>query len=517
MNTLRADEPFLSHYQLDHDPFAARVPDFKFYPAQRKTILGQLHHLARHSQLMQVVTGPKGSGKTLLKQAFIASINKENVTVISLASADCPDVADVLQILAHELKAEENTPVAIIERVNQLAEQGITFYLMVDDADQLSEDVIQFLINLANEQLPGLHLFLFAKASLLPRLENSVIGKEVTFNLPLTPYSLEETKEYLAIRLEGAGQTSALFSQDQLEDIQAQSAGWPGIINQVARDFLIENMGERQLSAEADELRGSNANSARPASKLQLPKVQLPKKHLMIAGGVAACLIVAVLFMNRSHEPDVTPTVVTNTTVTPVITTENTTTQTIPLDNSGNNQPLAANTTPVDPTTPVLDVVPTAPPANTPPAVVSSQPTSSAPNITAPTITAPPVVATNDRPTQPTAASKPPTQATATTKPLTQNTTVANAWYSKQPSAHFVIQVSVASTEKSAKEFIAKNSGDYHYFKRSRVGKIDYVISYGNFASRAEAQNAIKKLPANIQQSKPWVRTFASIKQELAN
>ena len=72
MTSLHADEAFLEHYQLSHDPFAPRVPGFKFFPAQRKPVLGQLHHLARYSQLMLVVTGPVGSGKTLLRQALVA-------------------------------------------------------------------------------------------------------------------------------------------------------------------------------------------------------------------------------------------------------------------------------------------------------------------------------------------------------------------------------------------------------------------------------------------------------------
>ena len=76
MTSLHADEAFLGHFQLNHDPFAPRVPGFKFFPAQRKPVLGQLHHLARYSQLLLVVTGPLGSGKTLLRHlAKIACAN----------------------------------------------------------------------------------------------------------------------------------------------------------------------------------------------------------------------------------------------------------------------------------------------------------------------------------------------------------------------------------------------------------------------------------------------------------
>ena len=80
-----ADEAFLGHFQLNHDPFAPRVPGFKFFPAQRKPVLGQLHHLARYSQLLLVVTGPEGSGKTLLRQALErAGISAEHYTSHSL-------------------------------------------------------------------------------------------------------------------------------------------------------------------------------------------------------------------------------------------------------------------------------------------------------------------------------------------------------------------------------------------------------------------------------------------------
>ena len=92
MSSLHADEAFLAHYQFSHDPFAPRVPGFKFFPAQRKPVLGQLHHLARYSHLLLAVTGPLGSGKTLLRQALVASTNKDAVSsvVISGRSAAAP-------------------------------------------------------------------------------------------------------------------------------------------------------------------------------------------------------------------------------------------------------------------------------------------------------------------------------------------------------------------------------------------------------------------------------------------
>ena len=42
MTSLHADEAFLDHYQLSHDPFAPRVPGFKFFPAQQAGGVGML-------------------------------------------------------------------------------------------------------------------------------------------------------------------------------------------------------------------------------------------------------------------------------------------------------------------------------------------------------------------------------------------------------------------------------------------------------------------------------------------
>lgn len=74
MTDLHADDNYLSHYQFEHDPFSGRGSSFKFFPAKRRSVLNELQHLARYSKLMLVVTGPQGSGKTVLHQALVAQV-----------------------------------------------------------------------------------------------------------------------------------------------------------------------------------------------------------------------------------------------------------------------------------------------------------------------------------------------------------------------------------------------------------------------------------------------------------
>ncbi|WP_309675591.1 AAA family ATPase, partial [Pseudomonas sp.] len=171
MTSLHADEAFLGHYQLSHDPFSPRVPGFKFFPAQRKPVLGQLHHLARYSQLLLVVTGPQGSGKTLLRQALVASTNKQSVQSVVVSARGAGDAAGVLRQVAQTLNVAQPEIGAILAQVVQLALTGQEVYLLVDDAEQLDESALEALLALAAGAPEGRpHVFLFGESSLIAQL-----------------------------------------------------------------------------------------------------------------------------------------------------------------------------------------------------------------------------------------------------------------------------------------------------------------------------------------------------------
>ena len=163
MSSLHADEGFLAHYQFSHDPFAPRVPGFKFFPAQRKPVLGQLHHLARYSHLLLAVTGPLGSGKTLLRQALVASTNKDAVSSVVISGRSVTDEATLLRQLAQGLGITQTSLEPILAKVAQLAITGQDVYLLVDDAEQLRDDALEVLLLLAAGTYSG-EFAIFARA-----------------------------------------------------------------------------------------------------------------------------------------------------------------------------------------------------------------------------------------------------------------------------------------------------------------------------------------------------------------
>ena len=279
MNSLSADDAFLTHYGFSHDPFAARAPGFKFFPAQRKPVLGQLHHLARYSQLLLLVTGPEGSGKTLLRQALVASSNKQAVQSVVVTPQSTMDASALLAQIAQALNSQDADFDGIMAQVVQLALTGQEVYLLVDDAERLTGAAVETLLRLAAgtpEARP--HVFLFGEPALAGRLEALSEGEERHHAIALQPYEEDETREYLALRLEGAGSGIECLNEEQIARIHDQSGGWPGAINQVARDELLAAM--------------QSSRGRRKSTGMALP---LPKKHLLAA--LAVIVVVAIGFL----------------------------------------------------------------------------------------------------------------------------------------------------------------------------------------------------------------------------
>lgn len=524
MTSLHADEAFLGHYQFSHDPFAPRVPGFKFFPAQRKPVLGQLHHLARYSQLLLLVTGPLGSGKTLLRQALVASTNKDAVLSVVISARTAADETSLLRQVAQGLSINQASLEAILTKVAQLAITGQDVYLMVDDAEQLQDSALEVLLLLASGTNEGrLHVFLFGEPSLLPRLEVFSEGEERFHAIELQPYSEEETRDYLAQRLEGAGQGIELISNDLLVDIHEQSEGWPGAINQVARDALIEAM-------------LANRGAARKATG---GSFNLPKKHLVILA-VVAIGVIAAWFMQGKSKPEAPQTASTELSMnggTPAQAQQpgsgpavefNGSSQPLPLPLVGESQPVireplaqaagqggddegglpsaavpptvSSSAPPVTPlanngVTPMHPV----PPAPTEPTAPAATPTpAQAPAPAAPVASAPASKpAPAPAPAKP-AASKPATTAAAKPAPApaakpASGGGAGSQWYRNQSGGNFALQILGTGSEANAQAFIRQQGGgDFRYFKKTLQGKPFYVVTYGSFPNRAAALAAVK-------------------------
>jgi DamX protein len=502
MTSLSADDSYLNHYGFSHDPFAARVPGFKFFPAQRKPVLGQLHHLARYSQLLLVVTGPEGSGKTLVRQALVASSNKQAVQSVVISPQETIDSNIVLQQIAQALGSQRADFESIMAQIIQLALTGQEVYLLVDDAERLTGAAVETLLRLAEGSPEGRpHVFLLGEQALVARLEALVEGEERFHVIALQPYEEDETREYLALRLEGAGAGLDCLSEEQIQRIHESSGGWPGAINQAAREELLDAM--------------QHTNGRRKSAGWGLP---LPMKHLLALAAVVGIVVIALLMRDSADQP--VPTASTS----------------LPLDagrpagslpsESANEQPSSEAVSPSD----AIQAQPDQPAIREPLAAIGGAESNESLALTEEPST---VVgsAGNDGQviSEPSAAAPAPQSAAKSgavseppQSPVRQVDTQSDAvgstasWYASQPKTNYLVQVLGTRTRSNAESLVKQHGEGFQYFVKQHEGKPLYVVTHGTFSSRSAALEAIKKLPASLQAGKPWVRSFASVQQEMA-
>ena len=90
----------------------------------------------------------------------------------------------------------------------------------------------------------------------------------------------------------------------------------------------------------------------------------------------------------------------------------------------------------------------------------------------------------------------------------------SKGWVMSQPSSNYSAQLLGSYSEETAVQFVERadkeNSGLY-YLKTLYKGRSWYVVFYGNFESKKAAQNAVSVAPKIVQKQGPWLRRFDGI------
>ncbi|MCG3203230.1 MAG: Cell division protein DamX [Gammaproteobacteria bacterium] len=86
-------------------------------------------------------------------------------------------------------------------------------------------------------------------------------------------------------------------------------------------------------------------------------------------------------------------------------------------------------------------------------------------------------------------------------------------WIRRQAPDHYTLQLVTASDEASVASLIDRPDlgPDRAYFSRALADRTGYTAICGVYRSRAEAQQALTSLPADLQKGRPWVRSFAEV------
>ncbi|MEH6491552.1 SPOR domain-containing protein [Halopseudomonas sp.] len=508
-NSMSNTDRLLDYYQFSHDPFAARTPGFKFFTPKRKPVLAELHHLARYSNQLLVVTGPEGSGKTLLRQALVASSNKDAVQCVVLSAREFSAEDALLSYICQAVNAEGREVGSLLQKAQASEAVGIQLYLVVDDAQALELSALTMLAEIAEAGTHAPRVFLFGDdlqlQPLLAPLQSAGEGA-VLHSVALQPLDLAETREYLGQRLEGAGQGIELLADEQIDLIHQRSQGWPGKINNIARQVMLDAMEYAPVAA------------AERASRGGFP-LRTVAALALIAVGVGAAWYMG----DKPQEPETTvlalPEPIPEVRLSGDQVVEPTPAPEAPLPAG----PVSTGRTPDADTGAGIEEQELAPEIAATQGDAGDQPV--------PTKTA---VATAEQPEAPPAAVAEPVKAeeppAPAEKPLANplpepNTAKVGAtaaahqadWYRRQSADRYTVQLLGTRSEQAAIAFVAKHGEvkDIGYFETIHQGAPWFVVTQGSYGGRQAAQSGVAALPESLRNSKPWPRSFGDIQRSL--
>ena len=197
-------------------------------PTQTKT-LELLTHLTSYSDLMVLVSGPEGSGKTTLAAALAATRDKKEVLFIK--ASVMLGVSGVLSAMADHwglepIEEDNKDSREIIRAESHLRFQdGNNFLVVVDQADQLDAEALNGLAHFALLLQGTASFALFGTSGFEREIKQSPAQAPVYVQM-LEPLAATEAEELLSWAYGDDGQCP--FDESTMERLLEISGNWPG-------------------------------------------------------------------------------------------------------------------------------------------------------------------------------------------------------------------------------------------------------------------------------------------------
>ena len=291
---------YLASYGLTEAPFSAQQDERFFYlNSSLSERLDLLKHYTQYGNLLLLITGERGIGKSSLKQHFINGAQEE-WQVCEIQSHTMMDASLLLRQVATGFNITEPPlePAVLFEvlseQLEHIHQQAIVPILVIDDAHELPQDALQALLYLAehhSDQHATLRIILFCEPEIETMLEAPAIHSlkaRVTHQMELSPLDEAQTAEYLRYRLAVAGlDGTSPFTPKLVNKIFKASEGIPSKINEYAHQNLLDD--SEPFISDERELDGELATNPTPFTL----------RNILLAGFASAVIISVLFFQER--------------------------------------------------------------------------------------------------------------------------------------------------------------------------------------------------------------------------
>ena len=525
---------YLQKFQLTREPFAhdpnSSQDDFFLLDSERAQRLNMLYHMSQNSELLLVVTGIEGSGKTSLLHRFIEmrtenwrhcvidanTMTNPDQLLIEIAegfglpqdSVNFGSGLEMLQKRLTEMKLSELMPILIIDDAHELPTASLLILLKLSE---LSE---------GDERL--LRIVLFAEPNIMEMFdapELKEVRHRITHTLTMPLLTEQQSIDYIHYRLSIAGlQGDCPFSHGQLKRIHRQANGVPGLINKFAQEILLGTTMTQH-------------SSPLPSITMRLRSLMSVFIILGVAGAITWYLSRDVInSLNDTQSEKIAGLETRELPLLPPSSKasrelKDTSQDSIPSETivtaaSENNTDKITSS--VEKTT-KTDITPTAVPSKS--ELTTEHETATAPTTQTiePNIIKPvsvdnedPVKTPAEAVTEITSAVKQPVDIVAPRKPIatTPAASVQKDWLSLQNKNHFTLQL-MGSGQRSPLVIVQnkhKIGSQSAIIRTKRNDKDWYILVYKAYPTKQQARNAANILPKALRLTQPWPRRLSDIK-----
>lgn len=243
----------MDRYGLAVSPFASRADAGFVRVASRSQPLCRLAASLRDAQGIALLTAAPGLGKTALCRELAREFRQEGWLVALLPGAGLTTRRSLLQAILYELGlpyiglTEQEARLRLLQTIRDRQPQAPALLLLVDEAQRLSDRLLEELRALSNHEQDGrplVHVLLSGDLSLEERLLEpslSAVHQRIACHETLLPLSLEESARFLDERIMQAGGDGweHVFTPTAMELICLVSDGCLRNLEQLAHRSLV--------------------------------------------------------------------------------------------------------------------------------------------------------------------------------------------------------------------------------------------------------------------------------------
>lgn len=286
---------FQEYYGLSQQPFSL-APNTEFYVEVKtqQECYNVLSYAIQTGEGFIKITGEVGTGKTLLCRRLLNSLDDTDYVSVYIPNPALNPQA-LWRAIGHELEVEVNNidihqvQERIQNKLLELAQQGCSVILVVDEAQCIPEDSLEamrLISNLEAESRSLIQIVLFGQPeldSLLSQPRFRQLKQRITYSAELTAMDDESMQHYIQQRMILAGYRGMpVFEDKALQLMKKATQGIPRLINIIAQKALFSAFGGGASSVSAAHVRAA-AEDTEGAKSIRVENPYYWKELTLIA------------------------------------------------------------------------------------------------------------------------------------------------------------------------------------------------------------------------------------------